>query len=145
MKYLGSMTDSKDLVNKGYVDKCVHNEGAMYDFTFTPTATGNYNTRIYYDIPVDDWDDYDIADLMDFSFEFYITQDGMKFGGKSYFNSVYPYVANQQKYYRINSAFSATSTTINGTVYYTSIQTGATVIVHSPINVQGTFTVASGM
>lgn len=145
MKYLGSMTDSKDLVNKGYVDKCVHNEGAMYDFTFTPTATGNYNSRIYYDVPVDDWSDYDIADLMNFSFEFYITQDGMKFGSKSYFFNVYPYVSGDSKYYRFYALCSSTSTTINGTTYYTSIQTGATVIVHSPINVQGTLTVATGM
>ena len=52
MKYLGAITDPKDVVNKGYVDKAVPPHMKTYPHTQTFTATAASTTWTY-SIPYD--------------------------------------------------------------------------------------------
>lgn len=149
MKYLGAITDDKDLVTKKYVDDEVGK--GKYTFTFTPTATGNYNSRVKYTVFTDktaDEFDYTWDDLKDTSAEFYgtITDDNLPIGAKAYsFTITYSINPSNKISIIYNFAFLTSSFYYNGTTYYPSIVTGTTVVVRSPINIEGTLEVTTGM
>ena len=149
MKYLGAITDDKDLVTKKYVDDEVGK--GKYTFTFTPTATGNYNSRATYTIFTDktaDEFDYTWDDIKDISAEFYgtITSDNLPIGGKAYTSYIsYSINTNNKISIAYSFVFPISSFSYGGTTYYPSIVTGTTVVVRSSINIEGTLTVTSGM
>lgn len=148
MKYLGSISDKNDLVNKEYVD----NRGGQYTFTDTASGISTYATTVTYRITAEELDGsdifiYDWDDLKAASCEFYkTTAEGFTVGGKNYINFI-RYGKNPSDYPYVELVFSFTYApfTYNGVTYYCNIVNDSTVIVHTDINKQGSFSYNSGM
>lgn len=148
MKYLGSISDKNDLVNKEYVDS----GGGQYTFTDTASGISTYAPYVYYRIPAEeldgsdlliyDWDDFKAA-----SCEFYYTTaEGFTVGGRNYAKFI-RYGKNPSDYPYVDIVFSFSYSTFsyNGVTYYCAPTNDSTVIVHTDINKQGSFIYSASM